>query len=113
FAHALATSADRPPAGVGAPFIAGRLFVSVRTLAALASVMKSMYAAATSGFLDALVIANGSDSPPSETGLFGSLPGISVKPTFSPIWSARSAVTHVPAIRNVPLPLAKACHAGS
>jgi hypothetical protein len=112
-AHAAATSADTPPAAVGAPFIAARLFVSVRTLAAFASVMKSMYAAATSGCLDAEVIVNGSDSPPSETGLLGSLPGISVKPTFSPILSARSAVTHVPAIRKRPLPLAKLCHAGS
>ena len=58
-----------------------------------------MYAAATSGCLAADVIAYGRLSPPSDTGASGSLPGISMKPTLSPISFARSAVSHVPAIR--------------
>ena len=58
-----------------------------------------MYAAATSGFFDADVIAYGRLSPPSATGASGSLPGSSMKPTLSPISLVRSAVSHVPAIR--------------
>ena len=73
-----------------------------------------MYAAATSGCFDFDVTANGMLSPPSDTGSPpASAGGASMKPTRSPMRFSRSATSHVPAIRNVPLPRANCCHAGS
>src|SRR5438045_1636186 len=90
--------------------MAGRLFVCTSTRAALALVRKSMYAAATSGCGDLAVIAHGRLSPPSETGGDpGVLPGMSMKPALSPIALAMSATTHVPPMKNGPLPRSKPC----
>src|SRR5215210_1485864 len=95
-------------------WIAGRLSVSTCTSAAFAFVMKSMYAAATSAFLDFAVIPHGRLSPPSDTGgVPPSRLGIRKKPSLSPRAVSASDVIHVPAIVNGPLPLVNCCHAGS
>jgi hypothetical protein len=72
-----------------------------------------MYVAAASAFFDFELMAHGSPSPPSVDSDLPAGGGSRKKPTSLPSAFFRSAVTQLPAIRKTPVPLPKACQAGS
>ena len=92
---------------------AGRLPLSISTWAASALVMKSMYAAATSGCLLPVVMAQANPTPPVVTGVSDPSGPSATNPPSAPRLLITLGCSQVPVMTKADLPLPKSARASS